>query len=132
MDSAQYRKLLETCDDYLYIAQSILRSMAPEELQAKFGIEKPGLAAHSPMPLHWRKNPGYDSQGNLVCAGCGTPMAVAQAKDGHNHASCTKAGCSLYGKDYIEGSESRNPHRHSPAQYNPESGRYVCGCGVEL
>jgi hypothetical protein len=136
IDRRSYNRLLDDFDDPAYIAQQVMNAMTPAEKEAAFGIGKDHPAGVTPaaekMPLHWRKNPGYDAAGNLVCAGCGQAMAMGQSQDGKTHASCARKGCELYGRDYISASENDNPHRHAAVRFDPESGKYVCGCGVML
>lgn len=134
LDRAQYLRMLDTYDDVDFISKQVVGSMSRLELAQVFGIDDPNAEPRpGHMPLHWRKNPGYDAAGNLVCAGCGKPMSLnVSGNDHHAHAVCNTGGCELYGRDYIEGSEVRTAHRHSPSSFDPESGRYVCGCGVLL
>jgi len=133
----QYNQMLDTFDDVEYIGRRVLGSMSQDELRENFGIGEdlpPGaLPRPGHTPIHWRKNPGYDETGALICPGCKNVMTVAASeKDGHTHAVCATGGCELYGRDYVAGSETQNPHRHSPASFDASSGRYICGCGEAL
>lgn len=135
IDRKQYNRMLDTFDDPEYIGRRLIGSMTKDELKGTFGIEDPqgGLPRPGHMPIHWRKNPGYDSAGVLRCPGCGNAMTMAQSDlDGHTHAACSTGGCELYGRDYVSGSETANPHRHAAARFDETTGKYFCQCGQEL
>lgn len=136
IDRKQYNRLLDTLDDPEYIAKRVIGSMSKEEFQANFGADanpRGPLPPPGHVPIHWRKNPGYDSAGQLVCPGCGHAMTVAQSeRDGHTHAVCVTGGCELYGRDYVAGSEQQNPHKHYAARFDETRGKYFCQCGQEL
>lgn len=137
LDGRTYRRMLDDFEDTEYIGKRLLESMSEGEMRGFFGIDKPlppgVMLPPGHLPIHWRKNPGFDQAGNLCCAGCGKPMTMVQSqKDGHTHAACATQGCELYARDYVEGSEVRSPHRHTPNMFDPVAGKYVCGCGEKL
>ena len=133
IDRRTYYRMLDMFDDPQFIAKQVVGSMSKEERNAAFGFDTDSIPPPEKTPLHWRKNPGYDMDGHLVCAGCGKPMATAASdKDHHIHAACATMGCELYARDYVAASEIQSAHVHRAVRFDPATKRYQCGCGEWL